>query len=215
MTHRLTIECGDMTSAELQQLWGETVDAMVDMNAHLITDHPGWMDELLARPPTYEKPRRARNVDQVVATIDIVRKRGRATCVEWAAICAGDARAAGDLAAHARLVDQVDEHDKPIPGAYHVIVVYGNGQERDVTQMLPGYNGNPDAWWLDHGHCCRDCALGIDGAKTTCAPCAAAEAERAASMPRSAPAVTPAMLGCKTGTCRLDALYSNARRGLR
>lgn len=188
--HNLLIECGPMSSDELRQVWSECVESIVQANAHRLSDHPSWMVELLRHLPRYELPRRARNADQAVATVDIVRRRGKATCVEWAAICAADARVAGDLAARAVLVDQVDEYDQPIPGAYHVIVVYGDGRDVDVTQMLPGYDAVGDEWWLAHGHCCRDCALGIDGARTTCQPCAAAQAQQAAEM-----------AGCSMGRC--------------
>lgn len=197
MSHNLLIECGAMGSDELRQIWEEMVEGMVQANAHRIEDHPEWIDALLQAPPEYETPRRRAGVDQVCATIDIVLRRRKATCVEWAAICAAHARVLGDFNARAVLVEQVDENDDPIPGAFHVIVVYGDGHEKDVTQMLPGYVGHPDAWWIDHGHCCRDCALGIDGAQTTCTPCAAAEAARLAAMPPPVPQPTVAeMAGC-------------------
>lgn len=195
MSHDLLIECGAMSSDELRQTWEGMVDGITEANAHRIAEHPEWIVALLASPPTYELPRRRANVDQVCGTIDIVLKRRKATCVEWAAICAAHARVTGDLNARAVLVDQVDENDDPIPGAFHVIVIYGDGTDADVTQMLPGYHGR-EAWWLDHGHCCRDCALGINGARTTCTPCAAADAERRAAMPPQPTVAEMAGCGC-------------------
>lgn len=187
MKHNLVIECGPASSDELRRQWQWIANGVADFNAEWFHDHPGEVEMPL---PVYETPRKAGGVaDQRVACAPVVRTRGKATCVEWAAYCCGAMRLAGEDCSVVLVEARSPKYDKPVPYSYHALVEVqprdaqgrpaGEPVVHDVTAELPGYYdatmGHSDVpWWERLGHCCSDCALGRHGKSTPCTGCAQA-----------------------------------------
>jgi len=199
MNHNLIIECGEATSDELLEQWEMLANGVADYNAAWFRAHP---DEVDMPMPRYESPRAAGGVAaQRVGCAPVVRRRGKATCVEWAAYCCGAMRHAG-VPCEVLLVNaRSPKHGQDIPYEYHAVVRDENGVIHDVTADLPGYlnapsMGHPDApWWERLGHCCEKCALEEDGHKTPCAGCMDS--------------------GCADAVCPMDQLDSSRGRHYR
>ena len=191
MKHNLIIECAPASSEELRRQWEAVVEGVVEYNAEWFGYN---LDKVDGPLPKYEEPRSAGSLaDQRVATAPVIHTRDRATCVEWCAYVAGLIRCRdGEMGCQVILVPVFSpKYDKEIPYTYHAVVQRANGSIEDVTADLPGYMGHSSQsdsqeWWAHIGHCCQDCALGIDGASSTCQPCAEAQdqkhAERHAEM---------------------------------
>lgn len=189
MKHNLLIECGPATSEDLMRQWSAVCDGLCEYNAHWFADNRNKIDGPL---PRYEDPRGVFNdhggrvADQALGTAPVIHARGKATCFDWCAYVAGLLRFQGDLGARVILIPVVGEYERAIPYRYHALVETGDGEILDPTCDLPGYQGT-DEWWTDHGHCCKDCALGTHEPEEQ--PCPDCETAQAA--------------GCKTGTCGL------------
>lgn len=185
--HNLIIECGPASSDELRRHWQRVANGIADMNAEYFADHPDKIDMPL---PRYETPREAGGIaDQRVGNAWVVRRRGKATCVEWAAYCCGAMRVRGTPCDVVLVEARSMKYNKPIPYSYHALVEAvdpetGETRRIDVTADLPGYHqasmGHPDdPWWIRLGHCCEDCALGEHGKETPCEECAVTGAAEA------------------------------------
>ena len=178
MKHNLIIECAPASSEDLRRQWEAVVEGVVEYNAEWFSDN---MDKVDGPLPKYEEPRTAGSLaDQRVATAPVIHARNKATCVEWCAYVAGLIRCKdGEKDCQVLLVPVFSpKYDKEIPYTYHAVIQRADGSIEDVTTDLPGYMGMYEAqsdsqeWWANIGHCCEDCALGIDGAASTCEPCA-------------------------------------------
>jgi hypothetical protein len=102
----------------------------------------------------YEKPRMGRN--QRIGSLREVSRRGRATCLEIAAIVAAAERVAGRNAyVH---VISTKYKKKTVPYQYHAVVRYPDGSVFDASELLDGYRADGE-WWQRVGHCCASCAL--------------------------------------------------------
>lgn len=175
MKHNLIIECGPATSEQLKEQWEELANGVARCNAAWFDANPGQVDMPL---PQYEDPRSAGGVaDQRVGIAPVVRKRRKATCVEWAAYICGAMMHSGQPAFVKLIEARSIKYEKPVPFSYHAVVRDSTGQVFDVTADLPGYQeatmGAADQpWWERLGHCCADCALEEHGKKTPCHECA-------------------------------------------
>jgi len=163
----LVMEMGPASSEDLKRYWSRMLEGVVEYNAEWMADHGSDVPI-----PQYENPRQAGQIAaQRIAAVPRILQRGKATCAEWAAVAAAQLRLAGDHEAHCVLIDVFNPHyGVPSDYEYHVIVRRGDGTEFDPTQDLPGYRGTGD-WVKDNGHCCRDCALKINGKQTPCTSC--------------------------------------------
>jgi len=184
MKHNLIIECAPASSEELRKQWEAVVEGVVEYNAEWFSNHMETVDGPL---PKYEEPRNAGALaDQRVATAPVIHQRNKATCVEWCAYVAGLIRSRdGEAGCEVLLVPVFSpKYDKEIPYTYHAVVRRADNSIEDVTADLPGYMGKYQSqsdsteWWANVGHCCEDCALGIDGAASTCEPCAVSQNAR-------------------------------------
>lgn len=198
MKHNLLIELGPASSEELRVYWEGACEGLCEANAHWFADHPQEIDGPM---PRYEDPRGkvcngARVADQALGSAPVIHKRLKATCFDWCAYVAGLRRAQGDKDARVILIPVVGEYGRAIPFRYHALVETGDGEIIDATQDLPGYQGS-DEWWADHGHCCKDCALGSHEPEDQ--PCE--ECDQAAEA-----------AGCSTGTCGLKGRVSKRKR---
>ena len=185
MKHNLIIECAPASSEDLRRQWERVVEGIVEYNAEWFADH---LDEVDGPLPRYEEPREAGKLaDQRVGTAPVVHARGKATCVEWCAYVAGLLRCRdGEIGCSVVLVPVFSpKYNKEVPYTYHAVVERADGTIEDVTADLPGYSGamgshpHDAPWYKKLGHCCSDCALGVDGAQSTCEPCAIAQQQRA------------------------------------
>jgi len=163
----LVMEMGPASSESLKRYWGRMLEGAVEYNAEWMADHGSEI-----RLPTYEEPRSGgKTAAQRIGTAPVIISRGKATCAEWAAVAAAQLRLAGDANAKCVLIDVFDpRYGTTVDYDYHVIVRRGDGTEFDPTQDLPGYRGTGD-WVKDNGHCCRECALKVNGHKTPCTSC--------------------------------------------
>jgi hypothetical protein len=96
------------------------------------------LDDLLGRKAIrYEEPR-MNGARQTVGDAAIVLDRGFATCLDWAALCAGYARAQG-RSARVVVVPLVNGYGDEVAGSYHALVESDSGIV-DVCAILPGYD---------------------------------------------------------------------------
>lgn len=109
---------------------------------------------------TYEPPQQDCAQDQEVGTLSEVLHKGRATCLEAAAIEAAVERRAG-YDAVVEIEFELDEYDRPIPWRYHAYVRHQDGSLSDPSAAL---KGTPKVGHHDHDHehgaCCASCAVG-------------------------------------------------------
>jgi hypothetical protein len=167
--HDLHIEFDGATSDDLRDTWTAVAEGLTAANVAAIRADPTLPQRLAHDLPRYENPRRAPAADQAVATLPVVVKRGRATCIEICAIDAAVRRLSGDPRARVGLIDVYSPRfQAPVPFTYHAIVICGDGRVEDPTAALPG--ASPDPFWASAGHCCQACAL-EDGQKTPCHTC--------------------------------------------
>lgn len=168
MRHDLHIEIDAPDSIGVRDQWTAVAEGLTAANLAAINDDPALLGELGGL--AYEQPRRAGKADQAVASLPVVIRRGRATCIEICAIDAAARRWQGDHRARVGLIDVFsDRYQRPIAYSYHAIVVCGDGTISDPTRALLGAQDVP--FHASAGHCCSACALEEPGHKTTCEPC--------------------------------------------
>jgi len=169
--HDLHIEVKAPSSVSLRDQWTAVSEGLTACNVTAILQDPGLSYRLANNLPKYEPPRRAGRADQAVGTLPVVLERGKATCIEIAAVDAAMRRVGGDRAARVALIDVYNRRiGAAQPYAYHAVVVCGDGTISDPTRALPG--AADEEYWAAAGHCCEDCALETPGHKTVCEPCA-------------------------------------------
>jgi len=168
MRHDLHIEIDAPDSLGVRDQWTAIAEGVTAANVAAINRRPALLASV--RGLRYENPRRAGKADQAVASLPVVVRRGRATCIEICAIEAAARRHAGDHRARVGLIDVFSErYQTPLAYTYHAIVICGDGSISDPTRALAGAEDLP--FHAAAGHCCSACALEEPGHQTTCAPC--------------------------------------------
>lgn len=130
------------------------------------------LDDLIAQKAIrYEEPRMSGS-RQTVGDAAIVLDRGRATCLDWAALCAGYARAQGRKA-RVVVVPLVNGYGDEVAGSYHALMESDSGIV-DVCSLLPGYDIRNEQLLPEAsvGTCCMACAYdGTLAVKASCSGC--------------------------------------------
>lgn len=135
-------------------------EGITQANQVWLHNHPEAPDNLVEGGVVYEDPRPTSNadLDQAIGIAPVLIKRGRATCVEMACFEAARWRQIG-IDASVELVPQKGAYGQIIDYSYHAIVRLPDGEVKDPTAELPGYN-DQGSWWKNAGHCCVSCAMG-------------------------------------------------------
>ncbi len=170
----------------LEAITNGIADANIVELEHGAPDFAG----LAAEGILYERPQKISNNDhdQHVGTLSEVIHKGKATCLEAAAIETALYRRAGHNAT-VRLIPQVDAYSKPIEWMYHAVVELPDGQVIDPTESMQGGGQAQVAgqeWWAKAGHCCGSCAMGkeCEGGCGDACDCGKEGPDRHAHQPR-------------------------------
>ena len=127
---------------------------VIELESGKFDDFSGLAEEGIV----YEEPRMT-GEGQKVGSLSEVIHRGKATCIEAAAIDAALFRYDNGQRAFVALIP-VKYRDKVKPGHFHAVVVLPSGQVIDSSNSLEGYQPAVGGkWWEKHGHCCHKCAL--------------------------------------------------------
>lgn len=130
---------------------------LVELESGAYDDFPGLREAGIA----YENPRMSTD-GQRKGTLSEVLRRGRATCIEAAAIEAALFRHDENVHAVVALVPE-KYREKIRPGVFHAVVELPGGKVIDSSEALEGYAPAVGGhWWKKHGHCCSQCALGYE-----------------------------------------------------